>query len=278
MIKSSAALQFELFKGRLASGYAARLILAMFVFVHAPAVHADIFSPFKKLFSDNDELVIWEAPGQYVKVVDQDWMKDHKHPPKNKHPVKLNPRQLAVALASLYVFLSQDSSGKKVQVFTMDQVALLSGKLVEALDKAHPDQDVVFAISDNQYSTAGRLFFTGGNLNIILGDVLQAVDGKPDSSDVSYYDFPHRAGKRWKPVEYSTQIVTAQGIRYAQIKTQRREDWVVIDIPAVMAAYQGPQIPVAVTAPTQTAAPASPDASESVDSSTAGACWRKWHA
>ena len=230
---------------------AVKLLLFTTLVVNGAAAQADWLSPLKNMFGNDSELVIWQAPGQYVMVVDQDWLRHHKHPPKNSHPAKVNQREIAISLASLQVM----DQGNKVPVFTTNEVTLLAGKLVEALDKTHRDQDVVFAVVDQHQgrllSTAGRVFILNGKLNVILGDVLEPADKNPDSEHISFYNAPHRAGKRWEPIDSSLKIITGNGIAYQRNTTTTRNDWVVIDIPAVVAAYKGPHIPVAETPPAQ---------------------------
>ena len=216
----------------------------------------DLFSPIKNLFSGDEGLVIWRAPGQYVKVVEQDWDRGKRRAPANAHPANLNVNEVAMVLASLRAVDPEGSSQASVPIFTVDEVSLLAGKLAEAFTKANSKQDVVFAVidthqalaSNNRRSTAGRMFMLEGRLNIIFGDLLQLVDeiDDPGSGDISHFARPHSAGRRIEPVDLSVHVVAGPGIVYREVLGNARLDWVGIDISSAVAAYKGPQIPVAV--------------------------------
>ena len=66
-------------------------------------VHAlDLLKPFSRLFGGDNGVLIWKGPGQFVKIVDQDWDHEHTRPPANSHPAQIRPEDLAVILASIH--------------------------------------------------------------------------------------------------------------------------------------------------------------------------------
>ena len=213
----------------------------------------DLMAPFrglKGLFGDKDAVVVWQGQGQYIKIVEQDWDKDHKRAPRNDHPASISAPHIAVVLATLQAWRPEDSpeSDRSVALFTNEEVSLFSPMLAEALAKAGPKQDVVFAVAGihNDFSaernrtTAGRMFMHEGQLNIIFGDILRPSDG--DAADISHYSEPHRAGKRMEPNSRDIVVNRGVGIRHYTVFERPRLDWVMIDISAIVAAYRGPKL------------------------------------
>jgi hypothetical protein len=118
--------------------------------------------------------------------------------------------------------------------------------LAEALSRAGPEQDVVFGFTGTHSgfsrnsirTTAGRMFVTGGRLNIIFGDILRPEAA--DAGDISHYSEPHRAGKRMEPNGRDIVAATGTGIAYYKVFDRPRLDWIMMDVPAIVASYVGP--------------------------------------
>ena len=222
------------------------------------AYAVDLMAPFrglKNLFgNDDDAMVVWRGQGQYIKIVEQDWDKDHRKAPRNEHPAQVTAPHMAVVLASLQGWRPEDSpeSTRSVPLFTNDEISTFAPMLADALAKAGPKQDVVFATSgrhegvsnDGARTNAARMFVTNGKLNIIFGDALRPATGA--ANDISQYSEPHRAGKRLEPTSRDIVLNKGAGINYYTIFDRARVDWLVIDIPALVAAYRGPEL---VTSP-----------------------------
>lgn len=218
----------------------------------------DLLSPFKKLFGDDDGVVYWSAPGQYVKVIEQDKGKNHRNPLRNDHPARLDPQELAMVLSSLQAWRPEDSpeTDRSVPIFTGQEVSLLAPRLAEAISNASSKQDVVFAIADDhtnfsgsrRRTTAARMFIQNNKLNLIFGDVLRPSGNSADQDDISHFEKPHRAGKRMESNGRDIIINLGNGISHYREFERPRLDWIVADVPAVVAAYQGPQITTAPVA------------------------------
>jgi len=239
-----------------ARGSLAAILLAFCL----PAQALDLLKPFKGLFAD-DDVIVWQGPGQFVKIVDQDRIRKDRRPPKNSHPADLAPNQIAAVLASLKL-----DSG--TAVLTSQEVTLLAEKLADGLHRANELQDVVFAIAGGQdaagrQTTSARMFVEGGRLNIIFGDVHAPADG--DAGNTSHFTEPHRAGKRKERVDRDAVIAKGPGISFEVMNERDRRDWVRIDTAAAIAAYRGPMLvaPAAVAAPTPIAAPVVPPTPQS---------------
>jgi len=204
----------------------------------------------KNLFGGDDSIVVWKGSGQFIKIVDQDWDRDHRRAPKNDHPATISAPHLAVVLVSLQAWRPEDSpeTDRRVRLFTDDEISLIAPKLADALSKAGPKQDVVFAVNgnynftrDSRRTTAGRVFMYNGKLNIIFGDVLRPT-GNEDPDNISEYEQPHRAGRRID--SNGRDIIVSNGIgvdHYTYIERPRL-DWILVDVPEVVAAYSGPQL------------------------------------
>ena len=228
------------------------LLVTFCLAVGSQAYAVDWLAPVKsvkKLFSHDDSIVVWQAPGQYVKIVDQDWDHDHRRAPANDQPASISAPHLAVVLNSLQAWRPEDTpeTDNSVPLFTNEEISLLAPKLSDALNRAGPKQDVVFAVTGNyenfpqerRRATAARVFVYDGKLNMIFGDVLRpAADADPN--DISEYDEPHRAGRRIDTNGRDIIVKNGIGIDHYTYFTTPRLDWIQIDVPQVVAAYGGP--------------------------------------
>ena len=210
----------------------------------------DLLSPFKNLLGSDDSTIIWRDNGAFVKITKQDWDRKHTKAPRNQHPAQVNPNELALALAAIETWNTEGLSNRQIPVFSQHSIQQLLTPLAEALDRADPDQDVVFAITDEHddlsgvRTTAGRMFIQNGELNIIFGDVL--ASGGYDG-DTSHYAKPHRAGKRMESLSRSTRVAAGPGMRLWETEFSSRDDWLIIHMGQTAAAYRG--------APVQSIAP-----------------------
>ena len=222
----------------------------------------DLLSPFKNLLGGDDSIVLWQEAGSFIKIVDQDWDRKHRKAPRNQHPAAVNPNEIAVVLASIESWDTEGVSNRQVPVFTPESIRQLAPQLTAALDRVDPDQDIVFAVTDNHdelsglRSTAGRLFMHDGELNIIFGDVLSPARGYDD--DTSYYAKPHRAGKRMESLSRSIRVASGPGMHYWEDNGSQRDDWLIIHIGQTVAAYRGTAVQAAAPARAAPAALAAP--------------------
>ena len=222
-------------------GIVTGFLLCIFLMTGAQVQALDLLKPFARLFGGDKGVVVWKGPGQFVKIVDQDWDYDHRHAPENNHPAKFSPAELAVVLASVH---AQDpEGGAVVPVFTQEEIRMLAEKVSEALGRSQPDQDVVFGVVGNHprlasaglRSTGCRVFVTDGALNMIFGDVLVPTD--TFSGNTSEYSKPHRAGRRMESNGRDIRIARGSGINYWQGRGMTRQDWIQIDPGTLIASY-----------------------------------------
>lgn len=225
----------------------------------------DLLSPFKNLLGSDDSTIIWRDNGAFVKITEQDWDRKHTKAPRNQHPAQVNPNELALALAAIETWNTEGLSNRQIHVFSQHSIQQLVTPLVEALGRADPDQDVVFAITDEHdelsgvRTTAGRMFMLDGELNIIFGDVL--ASGSYDD-DTSHYAKPHRAGKRMESLSRSTRVAAGPGMRLWETEFSSRDDWLIVHMGQTAAAYRGAPIQsVATPVQMQSSASGAPAAS-----------------
>jgi hypothetical protein len=213
--------------------------IAVFLFGVCITAHAIDLWPF-----DNDEsgVVVWgDGPDQFVKVDDQDRFAGYKRPPNNEHPANLDPQELAVVLAS--VRYGSTVSGQSTPLFAADIVPQLAVAIADGLARARKREDVIFSVLNQgtvareRLITTGRVFVEGGNLQIIFGLVMQPPGRKEP-----------KPGRRKEPVDDSLTLAGGPGISFRPGPRDPRPDWMIINVPEVLAAYQGPQVPVAAGA------------------------------
>ncbi len=191
--------------------------------------------------------VIWkEGLNQYVKLVDQGKGADGPAPP-NQQPVTLQPEQIKDALETIQTwqknFLKADQARL---VFSSGQADTLGRFLSQALAKARPDQDVIFALVrrnrhflgiESTTYTAGRAFYAGNRLNIIIGDFDRAPDKLKEaaysSTGLTEYQIFFHYGRRAAASDFDKPIIATAGVT----THQGRPDWLMIDVPKAAATY-----------------------------------------
>jgi hypothetical protein len=207
-------------------------------------------------------VVLWEGEDQWVRIEPQD-----RSAIPNDHPAQLSTDEVSKALGALQIRVTDKDSGTSMQraVFTLPELATLAPQVVAGLGKATPTQDVVFStIGSHALSAgglvkdpgvnAGRVFYQGGKLNVIFGEV-QSNYRKKNLYGQRSEDFtPRRQGSRDKASKQKWPLVMAPGIElHAGSGGAVRNDWVEID-PASAAAAAVAMPEPSATAPRQAAA------------------------
>jgi hypothetical protein len=202
---------------------------------------------------------LWEGEDQWVRIAPQDGSATP-----NDHPAQLNADEVNKALAALQIRVTDKDSGTSTQraVFTVPEIATLAPQVVAGLGKAARNQDVVFStIGSHAVSAgglvkdpavnAGRIFYQGGKLNVIFGEV-QANYRKKNIYGQRSEDFtPRRQGSRDKASKQKWPLVVTPGVEFHAANGAVRNDWVEIDPASAAAAVAATPEP---TAPRQAAA------------------------
>ena len=235
-------------------------------------------------------VVLWEGQDQWVRIEPQD-----SSAAPNDHPVQLSAEEVSNALSALRIRATDKDSGTETQraAFTRPEIANLAPQVVAGLGKANAKQDVTFstigshaasagALVKDPAVNAGRVFYQGGKLNVIFGE-LQTNYRKKNIYGQRSEDFtPRRQGSRDKASKQTWAIVTSPGIDlHAANGGAVRDDWVMIDPvvagspavatpePSAAAPRQAAAAPE--TTPAQSAAPGTASASASAPPAAGGA-------
>lgn len=193
--------------------------------------------------------VLWESGlNLHIKITGQ----DNKSKP-NQHPVTLDAREISNALIQIQIlnrkFVKED---ELKTVFTIQQATLLGQYLASGLQKAKPDEDIVFALVSNKtsyvvlketYYMAGRAFYADDRLHIIIGEYDKPPDKFRERAEASHgntggvqYFFDN--GKRTKASGFKHVVITKDGIdNYKEGGSKLRRDWFVIDVNQASKAY-----------------------------------------
>ena len=198
---------------------------------------------------------IWEQNEQFVRLVaieDKAIL--------NSHPVALDPVEVEQALASLQLWTKGGvfRDEQSLPVYSKGQAGTIARYLVDALNKASPNEDVIFnirsyadvllSVGREREWTTGRVFYKDGKLNLIIGEYQKRIDkGKKnvegsfgvtdDYRDVNF-DIAGRRSKGHMP----GRIVNTAGVEHGGAD---RADWVAIEVLKAAKAYRDAQTPVA---------------------------------
>ena len=222
--------------------------------VHALDLLPDIFSKPKIIKA------LWKEQEQFVALTPQG-TKGETYPA-NAHPITLDGSDIEAALKSLQLW---DKGGffrneESHPVFSGQEGAVLGRYISESLQKAKPNEDVIFTIrgydsvafdvaKERQWSS-GRVFFVNGKLNLIIGTFklkkdrgirnAEASAGIIDNYDDLYFDPGWRSKQTGK---MPGRIVASSGITYLGGEKSSRPDWVLIDVKTAALAYRNALIP-----------------------------------
>lgn len=196
---------------------------------------------------------IWKAGKQYIKFVPRE-----SSAPANEHPIALKVGDVAAALSALQYdrdpgLLSREEG---VSLFVASEVSDLSNGIVRGLAAASPDQDLAFVLVGLHSSTfakermaiGGRVFYVGGKLNIVLGDVHKPLKVAPNkaatttgevSTDIDLRLEPIQIGEREDARSLKERVTGPKGLEFvANERGTPREDWLVLDLNALVAAQE----------------------------------------
>lgn len=149
--------------------------------------------------------MLWESRDQFVAIESSDAVKGGNRIP-NQHPADIPRERLIDILASIQL-RPEDKKDPPLPLFTDKSLEILAPYLEDALKQASPDEDVTFAIiglhlapmgmSRVPKATAGRLFYQGGKLNLIIGK--------------AQYEFNERHDRRLYPFSPGNREYVAEG-------------------------------------------------------------------
>lgn len=204
-------------------------------------------NPFKSdseavVLAGQDGPTLWESKLQYVRIVDRDMPGVA-----NDHPYVISGDDLRTVLSSVYVSQRVLLQEKQVPLFSPGELQVLSTALASGLAQAESNEDVNFviigqhqgALAKERRTNSGRVFISGGRLNIIFGlvhDVYRELDpitNQPIDRRLN----PLLPGTRKSDSEPSVRVALDNGQSYyIDPETgKERSDWIVLDIATVLA-------------------------------------------
>jgi hypothetical protein len=201
--------------------------------------------------------VVWRSRDSYVRLESPDALKGATVPP-NAHPVSLDPGRLSNALQKIRI--QKPEKKGSVPLFSEWELEQLSTNLSDALAEARPDHDVTFAIVGwhkdflglkQPKVTTGRVFYQGGQINMIFGDAQR------DAKDQEWITKETEADRRLDPYvpgmrsftkRHSWKLVAEPGSGIYSAPGIKRSDWIVL-------AAQAFTVPPAAAAAGGTGAP-----------------------
>jgi len=165
----------------------------------------------------------------------------------NDHPLAISSENLRTVLESMYITDTVLFQERQTPLFSPGELQVLSTSLASGLSRAESSQDVTFvtigthrsALAAERETNTGRVFYSGGRLNIIFGKVREVYREKDPITNqpIDRRTNPLLPGTRRSDSEPDRTIVLDNGQSYyVDPKTgEERSDWIVIDIPTVLA-------------------------------------------
>jgi hypothetical protein len=185
---------------------------------------------------------LFEADLQYVKLVNRDGAGVA-----NEHPFAISSDNMRTVLDSIFVTETVLFNERQSPMFSPSELQILSTALASGLSRAEANQDLTFvtlgvhqgALAKERQVNSGRVFISNGRLNIIFGLVHEEYrdkdpySGQPIDRRVN----PLLPGSRQADSKPKVQVALDNGQSYyIDPKTgNERSDWIVIDIPTVLA-------------------------------------------
>lgn len=185
---------------------------------------------------------VFEAGLQYVKIVDRDVAGVS-----NDHPFSISADNMRTVLESIYVTEKVLLKERQSPLFSNYELQILSSALSSGLARAESNEDVTFVtigahqgvLAKEKQTNSGRVFVNNGRLNIIFGKVREEYRDKDPytGQEIDRRVNPLLPGSRKTDSEPEVRVALDNGQSYyIDPETgEERSDWIVIDIPTVLA-------------------------------------------
>jgi len=185
---------------------------------------------------------VFEAGLQYVQIEQRDVAGVA-----NDHPFSISSENMRTVLESLYVSETVLFKERQSPLFSPYELQILSNALSSGLARAESNEDVTFVmigthkstLAKEQMTTSARVFYTGGRLNLIFGKVREIYRDKDPVSGqpIDRRTNPLLPGTRRSDSLPEVRVALDNGQSYyTDPETgKERTDWIVLDIPTVLA-------------------------------------------
>ncbi len=190
-----------------------------------------------------DGKILFESDLQYVKVVERD-----VSGVANQHPYPIAEEDMRTILSSLYINQTVLFKEQQIPLYSPGELQILTSGLTRGLAIAESDEDLTYvtlgvhqgAIAKERKTNTGRVFIDGqGRLNIIFGLVHEDYRDKDryTGQEIDRRVNPLQPGSRGFDSKPGTQVALDNGQSYYvdPETNEERSDWLVIDIPTVLA-------------------------------------------
>ncbi len=184
---------------------------------------------------------VWQGRDSYVRIERQDVPRGQAVAP-NSHPVDLAPGQIRNAFGAVYVRLPGDEEPSPV--FNEAELEILGEQISKALARADPNRDVTFTILGRHAGplrlpapkvTTGRVFYRGGQLNLIFGAVQD--DARIEDGILRLEDprlRPYVPGTRASTTRHAWVLTVPPGRSGVyRVAGMNRDDWLVFTAEAM---------------------------------------------
>jgi len=185
---------------------------------------------------------LWESKLQYVRIVDRDIAGIA-----NEHPSPISAEEMRTVLSSLYVTERSGIIGKTENpVFSIGELQVLSTALANGFSQVQANEDINFVtigahkgtLGKEQKTTSGRVFISGGRLNIIFGLIHEIYRDKDPITQqpIDRRIHPLLPGTRKFDSKPPSRIALDKGqSNYLDSESgKERTDWLIIDIATVL--------------------------------------------
>ncbi|HEC74133.1 MAG TPA: hypothetical protein ENI26_07145 [Methylophaga aminisulfidivorans] len=185
---------------------------------------------------------LYEAGLQYVEIVNRDIPGVA-----NDHPFSISSDNMRTVLGSIYVTEKVLFNERQSPLFSPAELQILSNTLSTGLARAEPNEDINFVtlgvhqgtLAKERQSDSGRVFISNGKLNIIFGLIHEEYSDKNKYTGqaIDRRVNPLLPGTRRVDSEPAVRVALDNGQSYyVDPETgKERTDWIVIDIPTVLA-------------------------------------------
>lgn len=185
---------------------------------------------------------LWETGLQYAKIVDRDMAGLA-----NEHPAAISTDDMRAVLGSLYVNERLGLKKEENPVFSVGELQILSAALSSGLSQAGTNEDITFvsigthpsALAKERKTNTGRVFISGGRLNIIFGKIHETYREKDPitNQEIDRRLNPLLPGTRKSDSGVASPVALDKGQSfYLDPETgKERTDWLIIDIATVLA-------------------------------------------
>lgn len=187
--------------------------------------------------------ILFESDLQYVKVVES-----QVAGVTNQHPYPISEEDMRTILSSLYINQTVLFKEQQIPLYSPGELQILSSGLSRGLAIAESDEDLIYvtlgvhqgAIAKERKTNTGRVFVDSqGRLNIIFGLVHEDYRDKDQytGQEIDRRVNPLLPGSRRFDSKPGTQVALDNGQSYYvdPETNEERSDWLVIDIPTVLA-------------------------------------------